>query len=91
VDKMKDEQVKEMFYLWKTSNRLSLIAGAVAFGMLLGLSFIRPYVDSLLYLLYFPGVLYAVFYACKMNKISRKVNRVKDSLKTESDKSDNAA
>lgn len=74
---MRNERVKELLSMWKTTNRLTFLAGFVACLMVLGLSFVRPYVDRGLYLVYFPGILYALYYAYKIRKISHRLEAIK--------------
>lgn len=77
---MEKEKIKELLGLWKTTNRLTFVAGAVACSMFLGLSFIRPYLEKYLALVYFPGIIYAFYYAYKIRKVSQRLNEIKESV-----------
>lgn len=83
---MEKETVKELLGLWKVTNRLILLAGIVACWMFLGLSFVRPHLDKILYLAYFPGILYALYFAYRINKIRKRLNQIKDSVNNGGDR-----
>lgn len=79
---MNKEKIRDMLSMWKTTNRLTFIAGMVACWMVLGISFVRPHVDRFLYISFFPGIFYALYYAYRIRKISKELDKIKTSLDT---------